>query len=383
MDPSFTIPVSNDMLKIYIKQHERGLLFRRGDFRAILGPGEYRLWANLARPGRDWIEAVSLTVPRFEHPLLSVIARTEDAARELTVLNLGETQRALIWREGRLLDVIGPGLHAYWNAPERVGVERIEAGEGRFDHPRLDTVLHHAQGRALLEVVEVDAASRTLLLRNGELVDELEPGRYAYWKGGRSLRAVSVDGREQTLDVAGQEIMTADKVTLRLTLAATYRVTDARRAVLIVGDHAQTLYREAQLALRAAIGTRTLDALLADKEAVGGEIRHALEQRAAAFGVEVRGVGVKDIILPGEMKVILNQVIEAEKKAQADLIRRREETASARSQANTAKLLGENPLLVRFKELEMLQQVLSGSNVKIVLGRGDLIEQVRTLVKPA
>jgi regulator of protease activity HflC (stomatin/prohibitin superfamily) len=122
--------------------------------------------------------------------------------------------------------------------------------------------------------------------------------------------------------------------------------------------------------VRAAVGTRTLDQLLADKESVSGEVKSVLVPRAADFGVEVRSVGLKDIILPGDMKAILNQVIEAQKKAEADLIRRREETASARSQANTAKLLAENPGLARLKELEMLQAVLSGAKTTFVVRLG-------------
>jgi regulator of protease activity HflC (stomatin/prohibitin superfamily) len=158
-----------------------------------------------------------------------------------------------------------------------------------------------------------------------------------------------------------------------------YQVSDAVKAVTTVADYAQALYREAQLALRAAVGTRLLDALLADKESVGGEVKNAIAARAAEFGVIVRSVGLKDIILPGDMKTILNQVIEAEKSAQANLIKRREETAAARSQANTAKLLAENPVLARMKELEVLKDVLEGAKLTFVLGERDLVGQIRRL----
>lgn len=148
-----------------------------------------------------------------------------------------------------------------------------------------------------------------------------------------------------------------------------------------MSDYAQALYREAQLALRAAIGGRGLDSLLADKDAVGREVRASLARRAEEFGVAVVSVGLRDIILPGEMKLILNQVIEAEKQAQANLIRRREETAAARSQANTARLLAENPLLARIKELELLGEILAGTKATFVFGSGDLANQVRSLIR--
>src|SRR5262249_1433394 len=105
-----------------------------------------------------------------------------------------------------------------------------------------------------------------------------------------------------------------------------------------------------------------------------------LARRAAEFGVAIASIGVRDIVLPGDMKTILNQVIEAQKQAEANLIRRREETAAARSQANTARLLAENPVLLRMKELEALEAILKGSKATFVLGPGDLGNQVKALV---
>jgi regulator of protease activity HflC (stomatin/prohibitin superfamily) len=99
--------------------------------------------------------------------------------------------------------------------------------------------------------------------------------------------------------------------------------------------------------------------------------------------VTVKSVGLRDIILPGDMRTLLNQVVAAQKEAEANLIRRREETAAARSQANTAKLLAENPHLQRLKELELLKDVLSGARTTFVFGapgEGDLVRQVKSLV---
>ena len=174
--------------------------------------------------------------------------------------------------------------------------------------------------------------------------------------------------------------MTSDKVTLRLNLVVSWRVTDPMKAVTAVGDAALTVYREAQLALRSAVGARELEPLLISKDEVANEVRAAVQRRASEFGVAVQSVGIRDVILPGDMKSILNQVIEAKKQAEANLIRRREETAAARSQANTAKLLAENPILLRLKELEALEGILAGTKSTFVLGQGDLGGQIRSLV---
>jgi len=135
-------------------------------------------------------------------------------------------------------------------------------------------------------------------------------------------------------------------------LSATYQVTDAVLVERSVKSLSEYVYRELQLALRQAVGTRTLDELLMDKTALDNSISADVLQSFESIGVAVGSVGVKDIILPGDMKDILNQVVQAEKTAQANNIRRREETAATRSLMNTAKLMADNPLLIRLKELE-------------------------------
>jgi regulator of protease activity HflC (stomatin/prohibitin superfamily) len=206
------------------------------------------------------------------------------------------------------------------------------------------------------------------------------PGPWAFWKGVADVRVVEVDLREATLDVLGQEIMTADKVSLRLNAVATYRVADPRRAVCTTEDFTQSLYREAQLALRAVIGARELDSLLAEKEGVATESAALLAPRAESLGLEVLGLGIRDLILPGDMKELMNKVTEARKAAEANLITRREETAALRSQSNTAKLLAENPTLMRLRELEILEKALSSGKLSVVLGEKGLSERIANLL---
>ena len=214
----------------------------------------------------------------------------------------------------------------------------------------------------------------------GAYVETLEPGKYGFWKRGRNAKVYAVDIREKVIDVSGQEIMTADKVTLRLNAVATYRVTDPVRAVMATEDLRQALYRETQFALRAAIGTRELEALLSDKDAVTAELLTAVRRRAVEFGVEVVTLGIRDIILPGEMKDLMNKVTEAKKAAEANLITRREETAAMRSQANTAKLLENNPALMRLRELESLEKIAGNSKLNVILGDKGLTDRVVNLL---
>ena len=128
------------------------------------------------------------------------------------------------------------------------------------------------------------------------------------------------------------------------------------------------LYREVQFALRQAVSARTLDTLLGNKGELDQAIYAAVRQKVSDFGIEVRNVGVKDVILPGDMKDILNRVVETEKAAQANVIKRREETAATRSLLNTARLMDENPTLLRLKELEVLEKVTEKVDKLTVFG---------------
>jgi regulator of protease activity HflC (stomatin/prohibitin superfamily) len=144
------------------------------------------------------------------------------------------------------------------------------------------------------------------------------------------------------MEVNGQDILTKDRVGLRVNLSATWQISDAKRVSEELADHADFLYRELQLALRAIVSTQTLDELLADKNKLNTQIKDIVVAKTAEYGVELKNVGARDIVLPGEMKTILAQVVEAQKVAEANLIRRKEETNATRSLHNTAKMMEGN-----------------------------------------
>ncbi len=105
-----------------------------------------------------------------------------------------------------------------------------------------------------------------------------------------------------------------------------------------------------------------------------------LAPRADALGLQITALGIRDLILPGDMKELMNKVIEARKAAEANLITRREETAALRSQANTAKLLAENPTLMRLRELEVIEKVVVSGKLSVVLGEKGLADRVMNLI---
>ncbi|MWJ65100.1 slipin family protein, partial [Escherichia coli] len=205
--------------------------------------------------------------------------------------------------------------------------------------------------------VQVPAWHVGVLKIDGETQALLPPGLTAYWKINHLVDAEVVDTRLQVLEVSGQEILTKDKVNLRINLAANWRYSDVLLAFSQLTKPIDHLYRELQFALREAVGTRTLDELLEDKQVIDDVVSEQVKSRMLPFGMEIASLGVKDIVLPGDMKNILAQLVEAEKSAQANVIRRREETAATRSLLNTAKVMENNPVALRLKELETLERV--------------------------
>jgi regulator of protease activity HflC (stomatin/prohibitin superfamily) len=358
---------------IKIRRYEAGFHFHDGEFRGLLEAGRHWFVDPL---GRVRVDVVSQRAPWIAHDKLDVIVKSGVLDGRAQVLDLKDYQRALVWIDGRFGYVLPPGLSAYWTTFRDVKVEIVDARTVRFVHPDLPVIIASQHIERVLEVHTVPAGFVGAWFKDGQFQETLPPGRHAFWKGVADAKLVPVDTRELILDVAGQEIMTADKVTLRLNALVTYRVTDVRAALGVVDDARQALYRETQLVLRALVGARELDAFLADKDGVVAELAEGLRRRVPALGLEVVTVGIRDLILPGEMKELLNKVTEAKKAAEANLIVRREETAAMRSQANTAKLLQDNPTLMRLRELEALEKVAAGAKLNVVLGDKGLTERL-------
>ncbi|RBP51023.1 slipin family protein [Arenicella xantha] len=350
--------------RIVIAQHERGLVLKDKRIHDILMPGIYWRWNFGSRIEVLDTKNAEVSNPEL-HKLLDSTAENDLQLIQqyLSVVELSETELALVYQRKALRQVLTSGTrHVFWKHAPGLEIKLVDTKQDYRVDKSLANILARRSGiTGLLNQVtaaEVGSKQLGLLWVDGELVDTLDAGLHAFWKTNRSIKVELMELRLQNLEIAGQEILTRDKVSLRLNLSASYQVTDGVRARLQLKDYEDYLYRQLQFALREAVGTKTLDSLLADKEALNGELFRSVVKQMAEYGIKVSSVGVKDIILPGEMKEILNHVVATEKAAQANVIRRREETAATRSLLNTAKLMESNPTLLRLKELETLEKVV-------------------------
>lgn len=342
---------------ITVGDRERALLIDSGRFVRVLEPGRYFVPAL----GRN-IEAVICLLAdsafRADWADILVRERKEVVERYFTVVETRDAEVAIVYANGKTLRVVPPAKRVlFWKEPLEIRAEVIDMIAAP-EIPRSKLAGLVRLGReSLAAFLTVEESKLGLLFVDNKLVRTLEPGIYGFWSVGAAVRLEQVDLRAQALEIAGQEILTRDKVSIRVNISAQYRVADAVKAKTSVKDFSEHLYRALQFAVRQSLGRKTLDEILAEKVYVEPAVAEAVRAAMEAIGLEVASIALKDIVLPGEMRDILNQVVAAEKQAQANLIRRREETAATRSLLNTARLMEENPLLVRLKELETLEKL--------------------------
>lgn len=350
--------------RITIKKNERGLLLRNGDFERVLQPGRHWIYSLGAQVR---IETFAMEQAAFTHGLADYLMAKEPevVAQEFVQVALTDVQVGLRYENNVLVEVLAPATRKlYWKGLNDVRVDVVDITANVKLTTELVANLSQTQlrqrsvvGMAGVLMVQVPDYHVGVLSVDGKQKELLGAGAYGFWRYNHQVQVECVDLRSQALEISGQDILTKDKVGLRLNLSATWRYDDVCKAFANTAKPSELVYRELQFGLRAAVGTRTLDELLEDKASIDAIVKDFAAQKLLASGITLEGLGVKDIILPGEMKTILAQVVEAEKSAQANVIRRREETAATRSLLNTAKLMEDNPIALRMKELETLERV--------------------------
>ncbi len=344
-------------LRVTVKDGERALLTRNGRFERVLEPGRHTPFDPAHQLGVDLHNVVRAEFPVDRFAVLKT-AQPELAAELFEEVATRALEVAIVSIDGRPLHLMGPWqTRVFWKVATKVDVERIDvASDPKVDPRHLAMVARERNLLVTEHVVENHEAG--LLYVEGRLTERLLPGRHAFWTVGRRIEVKRFDLRPQAVEITAQEMLTKDRIALRVTLTAFRRIVDPERAVGTVPDVDAWLYRLVQFAIREAVASRTLDEVLSAKNVLDAELRAYVRERIAETGIEVTELGVKDVILPGEIRELVNKVVEAERTAKANLIRRHEETAATRSLLNTAKLMEENPLLLRLKELESLERLV-------------------------
>ena len=340
--------------RVVVTENQRALALEKGRFTGILKAGEHKLKTSATV---HWFD---LNTPEFATPLKDALFRERPdlAKANFTRVTAGEGEVKVITDEGRVRFVLGPtNQKTLWTDAGAWEVEAFDITEDLAIEPKLGRKLWKAGFPKSVAAIAVPDGWVGLLEVDGAFTSVLPAGTHYFWAVAQGVKAKLVDTRWRAHDVTGQEILTKDRVTLRVNLAADFRVVDPMKAVTTVKDFEEALHRALQFAFRKTLGARTLDDLLAEKVSVDAEAAEKVRAEMAEIGIELGEIALKDVILPGEMRDILNQVVAATKAAEANVIKRREETNATRSLLNTAKVMAENPVMLRLKELEALEAI--------------------------
>jgi regulator of protease activity HflC (stomatin/prohibitin superfamily) len=204
-----------------------------------------------------------------------------------------------------------------------------------------------------------------LLYHKGKFVGVLGSGRHIRW--GRYYSLGAQDLRKGALVVAGQEVLTADNVGLKISLLVNYQVADPAKAAHESQNWQGDLYNGAQIALRAVVSGVAVEALLNQRLELGAQLLARVQQDSAKIGVNLLAVEVKDVMFPAELKRAFADVLKAKQEGHAALERARGESASLRNLANAARVLEGNPALMNLRLMQSLSAAQSAGNT-LVLG---------------
>ena len=361
------------MKRVKIAAWKKGIVIKNNQYIGLLNEGVSWIY-----PFSEVVE-FDMAKPFKVSMSLNILLNDPEFANAVTVVEVKDHEIALQYESDLFATLLTPGKHVFWKGLIDyrfviIDLNAIEIPES------IDKALFSRKELApYIRSFNVETYEKAILYVDGKFTRVVEAGTYYFLKNATPVVISRADMRNIQMEISGQEILTKDKAALRVSFYAQYNITDIVKALVENKEYDKQLYVFMQLALREFIGAWTLDELLEKKEAIAEYMAERTAVKLEALGVKLNACGIRDVILPGEMKDIMNQVLVAEKKAQANTIMRREETASTRSLLNTAKLMEDNPMLFKLKEMEYVEKIAERINSISVSGGSQIGEQLKQL----
>lgn len=361
------------MKTITVTKNERALIYKNGLLVDVLKSGTHQLiWGKnpVLVSEKTVIQAQATLFAELENGTFSnLLERYEVDPNQLLLRYLGKN----------IIETYAAGTYLFWKSEMAYAYSLIDTSSTKnitqFDR----AVLESSVIQERVHKVVVPEGNQLVVFVNGAYHLTLSANTYYFWKNANVYSFRMADLRIVNIDVQGQELLTKDKTSIRVNFSGQYKIVNVYKALVENSNYYTQMYAAIQLAIREIIGAQTLDQLLETKT----ELSHLLVERANGLltnmGLELVTGGLKDIILPGDVKEILNKVLIAEKQAQANMIMRREETATTRNLLNTARLMEENEMLYKLKEMEFVERIaekIDGINIQAGY---NISEQLKTL----
>ena len=363
------------VMRYIVKDSQAGFVLKNGVFLKMGTSGVY--YFPKAFGYEVEIEEMSGELDYLEVPY-QVLVKDKSFAEATVHMEIPDGSLGFLYVNGKLTSFANRKEYTFWNVYDKYEIKTVSMVETVMGKEVTKQMLALVPSKYYKEI-QIGEGETCLLYYDNVMQQQLSKGVYRFWMYSHSVTGKVFDMRQKELDIVGQEILTKDKIGIRMNVACLYRIRDAVEFAKRISDLKGQLYSAVQLAIREMVGNYKLDEILEAKEQISGEIYETLKRREGIFCVEFLSAGIKDIILPGEIRQIMNSVLVAEKTAQANVISRREEVASTRSLLNTAKLMDENRTLYRLKELEYLERICERVGEISVNGNAGIMEQLGKL----
>lgn len=364
-------------MKYQINQNQCGFLLKDGCFVKALFCGTYHYMKAL---GYEVVVEEMEGLVGFTKVPKEILLKDRNLAEKVLEILIPEGHIGILKWNGTVQNILTGTQYLYWNVWNRYEVELLDMREPEMAAGVCKAYLSQIPLK-YYKKIEIQPGEMGILYYDNQVVKELRTGTYYYWVYSKDVLCWVVDLKVRPLEITGQEILTADRIGVRINLMCTYKVTDPRTMIETIKNLENQVYACVQLVIREYVGRYRLDELLEQKEEISGFIFRRLKEVEKDYCIQFQNAGIRDIILPGEIRDIMNTVLVAERKAQANVITRREEVASTRSLLNTAKLMDENKTLYKLKEMECLERICAQVGNIQVGGTGALLEQLRELIR--
>lgn len=365
------------MKKVRINTGYVGLVFRKGNYKRVIAEGLYWLGIN------EIVVKYDLTRPFTSTVDLNILLRDEELATMLTVVDVKDNEIVLQFINGNFNSVLTSGRYAFWKGVTEYKLIKVDMNDYIIADDIDKNILQNKTLVDFVRVLTIEPNEKGVLIIDGKMEKVIDPGTYYFWKNATKINIAKTDLRTQQLEISGQELLTRDKAAIRINFQTKYKTVDIVKALLENKEYEKQIYILMQLALREYVGMYTLDELLEKKESVSNSILSVVALKAESLGVEILDCGIRDIILPGDVRDIMNKVLIATKQAQANIVTRREETASTRSLLNTAKLMEDNNMLFKLKEMEYVEKIADKINSISLSGGSQIVDQLRDIFTPS
>lgn len=325
-------------MKYTIKDNQAGFVLKDGIFKKMITAGTYHFSKTLGYEVE--IEEMTGELDYIDVPY-QVLSKDKEFLNATIHMEIPDGSVGFLYVNGKLTSFAGRKEYTYWNVFDKYEIKVISMEE---------TLMGEEVNKQMVSLIPKNLYTK-MLVGEGEaglvyydnvLQKQLSKGIYRFWNFSHTVSYRVFDMKQRELDIVGQEILTKDKIGIRMNVACMFKVRDAVEFA----------------------------------EKISGEIFQVLKGKEDMFCVNFLTAGIKDIILPGEIRDIMNSVLVAEKTAQANVISRREEVASTRSLLNTAKLMDENTTLYKLKELEYLERICGKVGEISVNGNAGIVEQL-------